>query len=133
MSLYAPRCAASCDRSWRQRTSSAAGTMPGVARGLAAARVADLLGSAGNAPTESFIGSKIGQLSQMITGTACTRSAERYDHRQDRRDCCDGGQYQHRPDGPSRLMARPDLIRDLLVTGDQLPVALLVGFFDSAK
>jgi hypothetical protein len=41
MSLYAPRCAAMCDRSRHRRASSAAGTTPGVARGSAAMRVAD--------------------------------------------------------------------------------------------
>jgi len=41
MSLYAPRCAAMCDRSRHRRASSAAGTTPGVARGSAAKRVAD--------------------------------------------------------------------------------------------
>jgi len=30
-------------------------------------------------------------------------------------------------------MARPDLIRDLLVPGDQLPVAFLISFLDGAK
>ena len=41
MSLYAPRCAAICDRSGLQRASLAAGTTPGVARGSAAMRIAD--------------------------------------------------------------------------------------------
>ncbi len=34
--------------------------------------VADSLDGAVGAPTESFIGSKIGQHSQIITGTVCT-------------------------------------------------------------
>jgi hypothetical protein len=35
-------------------------------------RFSHSLDSAGGAPTESFIGSKIGQASQIITGTVCT-------------------------------------------------------------
>ncbi len=37
-------------------------------------RVADWLDGAAGAPTESFVGSKIGQHSQIITGTVCTIS-----------------------------------------------------------
>lgn len=39
-----------------------------------AMRIADWLDGAGGAPIESFIGSKIGQHSQIITGTVCTIS-----------------------------------------------------------
>ena len=35
-------------------------------------RVADWLDGAGGGPSESFIGCKIGQRSQIITGTVCT-------------------------------------------------------------
>jgi hypothetical protein len=46
--------------------------MPEFARGPAAVRVVHSLGGAVDAPTGSFIGSKIGQHSQIITGTVCT-------------------------------------------------------------
>ncbi len=46
--------------------------MPESARGPAALRVAHSLNGAGGALTESFIGSKIEQHSQIITGTVWT-------------------------------------------------------------
>ncbi len=66
-------------------------------------RVADWLDGAAGAPTESFIGSKIGQHSQIITGTVCTILGRRQPTRRGTMGGVSSGRWFLYGPGPVRL------------------------------